>query len=61
MNESQSVVLDMSLCGKKDVRFVSSSVSVVDITAGKEMCSVPVSHSKVLRFLVWSVPNELTR
>ena len=28
------------------------SSSVVDITGVKEMCSVSVSHSKVLRFLV---------
>ena len=28
------------------------SSSVVDITGAKEMCSVSVNHSKVLRFLV---------
>ena len=34
------------------IRNVDSSSSILDITEAKEMCSVSVSRSKVLRLLV---------
>ena len=42
----------MVLNGCEKCSYVGWSSSIVDITGAKEMCSVSVSRSKVLRLLV---------
>ena len=46
----ESLVCALGGLGWSLLRCLSSSV--VDTTGAKEMCSISVSHSKVLRFLV---------